>query len=149
MSLIEIETERGLLLRDDRSQVIVRVGQPGLFVVVGEGHISRAIGERALQLFNDHTPKDTTFLSFIDASRVTSIVVDLVDSSKFWVSGRRTHSVSHMLVRSKLVHMTISAINLVSTRPVIEAYSDESAFLDIARRHWTGFVLPTLPRRNK
>ncbi|MBL8685069.1 MAG: hypothetical protein JNK05_38185 [Myxococcales bacterium] len=142
-----VESGHAVLVTAARGQLIVRYGPNGLGAASGEGRISADMGDALLGAYDKLIERSGRALVFFDGADVTGADAQLIETAGSWVVKQTASVVTHALVRSKLLELSVSMLNLFSRRSTVELYTDRDKFLGVARREWPGFSLPTLAPR--
>ncbi|MFO0556892.1 MAG: hypothetical protein U0269_02620 [Polyangiales bacterium] len=142
-----IEAGQALIVTTARGRMMLRFGPNGLGCGVGEGRISADMAEPLLGAYDKLIERGGRAVVFFDGWDVTGADAQLVETAGSWVLKQRATIVTHALVRSKLLELSVSMINLVSRRASVELYTDRDKFHAAARRDWPGFTAPSLAPR--
>jgi hypothetical protein len=112
---------------------------------IADGRLTVDMCDPILKLYDKAGTAGEQVTAFVDATRVTAVDTALVERASEWVKLRTTPVLTHALVRSKLLELSVTMLNMVTRRSVAELYTDEARFLLAARREWIAFTMPTFP----
>jgi hypothetical protein len=139
------EFDRGTLIVGPRGRYFCRFGRSGLLAAIADGRLTVDMSDAILKLYDKAGTAGEQVTAFTDATRVSAVDAALVEKASEWVKRRATPVMTHALVRSKLLELSVTMLNMVSRRSVAELYTDEARFLLAARREWIAFTMPTFP----
>jgi hypothetical protein len=129
-----------------RGTAALQVLQPGVVY----GHFSGAMtGEMCDELFafyEEQMRSAQVVLSFLDASEVRAIDGPFRDRAAAWTRAHPNKNETYVLLRSKMVDMAVSLINLLSGKLALHSFTDRARWTEQATK--LGLALPAPPSRS-
>lgn len=110
---------------------------------VFQGMLSGDSAKPILDFYESLMVRGAAITSFIDASEVSSVDSEFRDRASGWSKSHPNKNETHVLLRSKMVEMAISLMNLFSGRPGMHAYTDRAKWEGAAKK--LGVTIPDRP----